>query len=447
MNDPISTSSSASDLIEEVCTEAEFIPILVDELQPLFRITEDLRATSRGEFLNRRVLGLLLEEACDLEDLLDQFDARYNSTFAGLGEIVASLRIFSAISLTLRQLQSRVASNNEFLGAELDKNFRSATRTASAYAEETVRALFRALRNEVTQICGREIVADLDGPLEECSVEHRLRLPRDISAEEGQDLDHQIAIAATLFLSAHRTLVDASAGRRFEDIEEMQTFVRETCDEDQCRFFEAKLRNLKSRYDTFIKNTPQERSNPLLPKLERHITIAGFLLQMMTELVHFYERHEDDMRGEAAKERVIRIVDKRRVLDQLLNYGLYFVHQIMSRGVSTAEELLRSHTTIETLSVQLPEGAMLHARPAALISKIVARHETPVELEINGDSCFAGSIMQVILLAGKHLGTRSLVFRGDQEPLRDLRLLFECGLGEGEEGLASLPSQLSYLQS
>lgn len=35
----------------------------------------------------------------------------------------------------------------------------------------------------------------------------------------------------------------------------MRRFVQEVADEEQCRFFEAHIHNLQSRYDTYIKGT------------------------------------------------------------------------------------------------------------------------------------------------------------------------------------------------
>ena len=45
---------------------------------------------------------------------------------------------------------------------------------------------------------------------------------------------------------------------------------------------------------------------------------------------------------------------------------------------------------------------------------------------------------------GSHPDAREFTFRGDENPLRDIGLLFECGLGE--DGSASLAEELSYLR-
>ena len=43
-----------------------------------------------------------------------------------------------------------------------------------------------------------------------------------------------------------------------------------------------------------------------------------------------------------------------------------------------------------------------------------------------------------------HPEARSFIFRGDAQPLRDIQLLFENGVGE--RGLDALPEELDYLR-
>jgi len=87
---------------------------------------------------------------------------------------------------------------------------------------------------------------------------------------------------------------------------------------------------------------------------------------------------------------------------------------------------------------------VLHARPAALIVGIVSRYGTPVELEVKGQNCNAGSILELLVTVGSHPDEKEFTFRGDATPLRDIALLFQYGLGE--EGVDALPDELSYLR-
>ena len=66
-------------------------------------------------------------------------------------------------------------------------------------------------------------------------------------------------------------------------------------------------------------------------------------------------------------------------------------------------------------------------------------------MELEGTRCNAGSILELLVAVGSHPDERRFIFRGDERPLRDIKLLFENGLGEG--GLEALPGDLGYLRS
>ena len=100
---------------------------------------------------------------------------------------------------------------------------------------------------------------------------------------------------------------------------------------------------------------------------------------------------------------------------------------------------------MQELRVELADNVKLHARPAALIVNIVGHYGTPVELEVDGHRCNAGSILDLLVAVGSHPDARSYVFRGDLSPLRDIGLLFERGLAEN--GIDQLPPELHYLRS
>ncbi len=99
----------------------------------------------------------------------------------------------------------------------------------------------------------------------------------------------------------------------------------------------------------------------------------------------------------------------------------------------------------EQVGVELPDEVTVHARPAAYIVGIVNHYGTPVEMMVAGARCNARSILDLIVTIGSNPQARRYTFRGDENPLRDIGLLFESGLGE--EGASSLPGELSYLRA
>jgi phosphotransferase system HPr-like phosphotransfer protein len=162
-------------------------------------------------------------------------------------------------------------------------------------------------------------------------------------------------------------------------------------------------------------------------------------------MTHFVDRHESGMRNDVVERRIGALVRREDVRDITLNHLLYWAAQFMRRGRTLAEDLLPSYTNVQVLEVELAEDLTLHARPAALIVGIVNRYGTPVEMEVEGKKCNAGSILDLMVTVGSRPDVRRFIFRGDVNPLRDIQLLFQSGIGES--GIDGLPAALSYLRS
>ena len=109
-----------------------------------------------------------------------------------------------------------------------------------------------------------------------------------------------------------------------------------------------------------------------------------------------------------------------------------------------AEELLPAYPNGQARVLEVAEDVVLHARPASLIVGIVQRYGTPVEMQVGDTVCDASSILDLMIAVGSNATARRYVFRGDEYPLRDIRLLFEHGLGEA--GVSELPESLGYLR-
>ncbi len=128
----------------------------------------------------------------------------------------------------------------------------------------------------------------------------------------------------------------------------------------------------------------------------------------------------------------------------MLNTLLFWADRLMQLGAPLAEALLPAYTNVQQLEVDVAEGVTVHARPASLIVAIVNHHGTPVELELAGQTCNAGSILELMILIGSHPEERRFLFRGDEHPLADIGVLFEHNLGE--DGIDGLPVALDYLR-
>ena len=97
-----------------------------------------------------------------------------------------------------------------------------------------------------------------------------------------------------------------------------------------------------------------------------------------------------------------------------------------------------------TVSITPREEFCMHARPLSLIAKVAIHYNTPLEIEIEGKSCNAGSIMQMILIAGDNPRPSEILFRGEERALNDVKDLFALGFLD-QIACEEVPHHLQYL--
>ena len=428
--------------LEEVISEKAFGEILARHSGLFFGLANTLLARPDAGW-NRSDFFQLISEADTLEALLDDYGARYNRTYAYLREIVASLRSLALAGFSLAHLERRLDSYGPLLSVRESDMAAASVQESKAFVEGTLRTLLRATREE-GRACGLSIEDQQYPESRGHTSAPRQRLPRNMGQEDLDDDEQRVAEVASKFLQACAMFEDLAI-RRIVDDDEREAFLRRTCTEEHARVYEATVHNLQSAYDTYVKNTMIEARDARLARLRGHASAALHLLEAVTHLTHFVDRHESGLRDEGIERRIGSLVKKSEVREITLNHLLYWASLFMRRGRPLAEDLLPAYTNVLELDVDLPDDVHLHARPAALIVGIVNRYGTPVEMEVEGQTCNAASILDLMVAVGSHPNARRFRFRGDENPLRDIRLLFECGVGES--GIERLPADLAYLRN
>ena len=437
---------TAEPSLEEPITEESFLDLLQGEAEPFFQLANTLLArSSSGKPWQKSHFARLVNETDSLESFLDDYGARYNRNYADFTELVASLRWFARAGYAIGHLLSRLGSYGDDMWSapESAQEAQEAIEHGAAFLERTANVLLEELRHEGSQL-GLRLPAEVLPDTIFVRPESRLTLPRNVGQEQLQNEEQKIAEVCTKFLQAAE-MVAAVGVRSIEEDSERHEFVAQVCTEEKARVYESTVHNLQSTYDTHIRNTVLEGRDPRLVRLRGNASAALHLLQAVTHLAHFLERHEGDLRPAACHRRVSELVDRAGVEEVVVNNFLLWAHQLLQNGTDLAHDLLPSYTDLGEIELELPEGAQLHARPAALIVAVVNHHGTPVELELGGQRCDAGSILKILVTAGSHPDERRYVFRGDLRPLEDIRKLFRHGLGE--QGTHTLPPELDYLRS
>lgn len=421
--------------IEKIVPEEDFRDLLAEKGAPFFRACA---APGGSPWTKRRFFDLSVA-ADELESVLDDYRARTNASFSALTEIVASLRVFALAGMSLAHLGQRIGSYGVLDGDST--GIREDLTAALRFVEAKVRGLMGALLDE-----GRlRGVTDLkrgEGEAPEDRSSRRFRLPHDIDLDRIEDEEQRIAEVAARFVEAAEVL-SAAGIRRIDDPEQREAFLREVCTEEVARVWESTVHNLQSSYDTHVKNTLLETGDPRLPRLRGYIAAALHSLEAVTFLTHFTLRYDRGLRSDLADEVLQQVAPRVEVRDVTLNRLLVRARGFMEEGARIASELVPSYTTASEARLTLASGIYLHARPASLIVAVVQRHGTPVEFEVGGERCNAGSILELMMAVGSNPDAREFIARGDERPLRDLIALFAADLGEN--GLDALPEGLRYL--
>lgn len=429
--------------LDRIITEEDFRQTLSVEADMFFRLANTLQGKA-GKPWKRRHLYQLVIETDAIEVLMDDHGARHNQRYYFLRELVASIRGFAQAGFAIRHLEYRLDSYGTHLSLypEKESSCKQSLRYVGDFIRRTIEALLAGCREEA-EACGLQWDDKLFPEEHYRTSQVNLKLPRNLGEELIEDEEQKIAEVASKYLQICE-MFDGAGIHRITDVRAREAFLVNRCSEERARVYEATVHNLQSIYDTHIKNTTLEAGDVRLSKLRGHTSAAFHLLEAVTLLVHFVERHEGAQRVDGQSGCITDYVDRAMVRDITLNHLLFWCRELIELGRGVARDILSSFTNVQELEVEVPEDMVVHARPASLIVGIVEHYGTPVEMEVAGSVCNAGSILEVMITVGSHPDKRVYVFRGDENPLRDIRLLFEAGLGE--TGLSKLPGGLSYLK-
>ena len=427
---------------EQVVPEDDFLPVVGRASMGVLRLREKVFAGSGTEW-SRQFVSRLLKDVHALRSVLNDYEAQENRTFSYFVEIIAGIRGFATVIYILKHLKARFVASPFNDNLPFAEEFLVERTHTVGFCGDTLRRLFRELLTECEKIGIPLPPAEPIGR-EDAAVDRSIRkhLPHNLDEEEMGGEGEKIAQVATAFQRAVERYRMIEPGP-LEGYHDLREYVLSRFDEEMARSLQSEVHAIQSKYDTYIQYTRSEAKDPDLKRLRSVISITLHLLEVTTHLVHFYERHENDIRSVRTKEQISEVVDKSAVLDRAVNYALRMAGRLMRQGSDICGRLIPRYTSIREVVFRIHDDVRLHIRPAAVIAAIVNHHGTPVRMRIGEKECDAGSVTEVIFLAGSNPESREVAFRGDERPLEDLRVLFEVGLYD--DGHQDVKDRLGYL--
>lgn len=425
--------------LDRVLREHEYLPRLSRDAEDLLRLEAAWRESGLAE-PSRRFFLRLTEVGERLEYALLDVGARGNRAYAYFAETVSIARWLAKAVHALLHLRGRI---RRYLGDRADlAGFRDELDGWIRRISNRTARVLSGLREEAarlglqrpTQAVGRE---DLD------VADARWRLPQDLEFTETVGEPARIAESATAFLSIadeFEALKVPTAGDRAA----ISAFVAERFGDARAHALRVRMHGIQSTYDAVVASTPLEASDPRLKIFRGYVSILLHLLEAVAYVLRIHARLSDDVRAAHVRSRIDPLVD----LDELLAFAVVFAIRDTGRCLVEARvvaaELLERYSRRAEVTLDLPPGRKLHLRPAGLIVRVVQHHGLPVEMGMGSETVDARQLMDVILLSAGHPDATRVRFRGDERPLADLTLLFHHRLGE--EGLETLPVELSYVR-
>jgi len=481
-----------------VMTDKDFRKLITKRAMTLLGLAKHIsQCQSSKEIMIRPLIGDLLSQSTQLEELLDAYGAGSNCEWCGFRSLTATIKFLSDVSYELLHIRYSLP---KYRLLPIEQDFAKAT-------EDTLEFTIGMLQETASQILNKAELLGLPVPSKRWREEsYTEELPHGTLEQHCQTRKIEIAKTVTLLTTAFLNLAVESEDVRTASQAKPETFasyVRDSVSEEKLRSLELRFHNLQSLYDTYVSGTEAAQIDTDLPVLRGHISVVFHLLRTATLFVHHYERHVNKQLCDSPG-RQEPIVRAEVLLDVLMRYSVTHINLYIDCAEHLCHEMLKRYAEVGEIDVPVPPYRGFHVRPSTLIAKLVLHYGSaiPMELELaeevirlklaqeqNNQSDINAVVREVVLtLAGRSKlilyeqplqlpeeparteGTllekivdevarllamgkidvdtkMTAKFIGDKRVLADIKLLAESGYGEDKFGNnVSLPEKLTYLR-
>lgn len=399
------------------------------------------------ETFTKKLYGHMVSSAKLLEDFLDFHGAKNNAKWFLYRELVSSVRNLAEASYSQKHIYigipfyglGDVALIQEH-GYETHKFLTTSLRNICSYA------LDEAERLGISIPSSRFVWDDFPGiPSDD-------HLQATIDEEDLRDEQKQIVKITTKFL---RIATDFEMHNFCQpyDVEGIRRLVPGRFNVEEARRFEMAIHSLQSSFDTYVNRSGLQLQRLKLKGLRGYISVVLHLLELTRRLLHYYERHLYEVGYKRvciqARDQLARAVSPEKILDCIVNYGLYYTSDFLLKGRGLAQELLNENVERGTIVAPIPQKMGFHSRPSLLVAKTVQHYGGQVELCVGYDRFDASSVLDLQWAGGKIQKDeiQEVVFQGDVRALKDLKILASVNYGEDSMGKGiPLPKELHYLK-
>ena len=339
---------------------------------------------STKDIMIRPLIGALLSQSTQIEELLDAYGAGSNCEWCAFRSLMAAIKHFSDVSYELLHIRYSLPA---YRLLPIEQDFAQAT-------EDTLEFTVSVLQQAAKQMLTKAGQLDLPIPSQRLREEsYTEELPPGCLPHHCQTRKIEIAETVTLLTTAFLNLAvdseDVRAASRVKP-EKFASYVRESVSENKLRSIELRFHSLQSLYDTYVSGTEAAQLDTDLPVLRGHISVVFHLLRTATLFVHHYERHVNKLPCDSPG-RQEPIVKTDVLLDVLMRYSITHINLYIGCAEHLCHEMLNRYAEIGEVEVPVPFYRGFHVRPSTLIAKLVLHYGSEVQMELDDEVYDASS--------------------------------------------------------
>ncbi len=338
--------------------------------------------------LTRPLVGDLLSQSIQLEELLDAYGARNNRRWSRFRSLTATIKLFADVCYELLHIKYSLPS---YRLLPIDRDFAA---TTAQSLELTHEILAMATHGIIIQALRLGLPVPTNAVIEQFAEQLPPgRLARDRATRKVKSASETVTQLATAYLNlaAESDLLNIVEKT---DPAEYSACFPDPISEDNLRFLKFRFHSLQSLYDTHVSETEIEDLDAGLPILRGHVSVVYHLLEIATQLVHYYERHLNINTGDSLLRRK-PIIAPQTLLNLLMKYAITYAGLYLNQGRSLSYTMLKRYAEVGKVTVPVPCHRGLHVRPATLIAKIVRHYGSDIRMELDDQSYDASLPMDI----------------------------------------------------
>jgi len=360
-----------------VMTDKMFRELIAKRAMTLLGLSKHIsQCKSTKDIMIRPLIGALLSQSTQIEELLDAYGAGSNCEWCAFRTLTAAIKHFSDVSYELLHIRYSLP---EYRLLPIEQDFAQAT-------EDTLEFTVSVLQQAAKQILTKAGQLNLPVPSEKLREESYTEelppgcLEHHCQTRKIEAVAETVTLLTTAFLNLAVDSEDVRAASRVKP-EKFASYVRDSVSEKKLRSIELRFHSLQSLYDTYVSGTEAAQLDTDLPVLRGHISVVFHLLRTATLFVHHYERHVNKQPCDSPG-RQEPIVKPDALLDVLMKYSVTHINLYIGCAEHLCHEMLNRYAEIGEIEAPVPSYRGFHVRPSTLIAKIVLHYGGAVQMEL-----------------------------------------------------------------